>query len=361
MISTVIYGGQGNVQLKHLFQMLKSAKGQQILSQLKRCDKRSYQLIENVLDKKIGLDDIHAAMLANFLYNEWITNGEEICPGKVFSALSAGIFNVLLTTNSANFRDIVNFIRKRARLIEELSCPEELAVDDRKFSTILNRKSLGLKHAEKFKLAIITLNSTSGVLAVDEQHLRLLEATASSEGHIYKIKKLGVKAPYHTGFLDKSFDDYVQLVNELNIVQNDLYEYIFHYEDLREELLYQWNQMFNWKGIKENILQRGGEILDLSPNKFISKQLLKMKQKKEECMKVAIVTGGTRELENRLQRNCTMRNYQVIAVYSSNDLSLELQEQLPGLEISKCDISDSRAVKNWSLRFFGCMDELTAL
>ncbi len=279
MISTVIYGGQGNVQLKHLFQMLKSAKGQQILSQLKRCDKESYQLIENVLDKKIGLDDIHAAMLANFLYNEWITNGEEICPGKVFSAHSAGIFNVLLTTNSANFRDIVNFIRKRARLIEELSCPEELWLLMTENLALFSTEVLE-QHAEKFKLAIIT-DSTSGVLAMDEQHLQLLEATASSEGHIYKIKKLGVKAPYHTGFLDKSFDDYVQLVNELNIVQNDLYEYIFHYEDLREELLYQWNQMFNWKGIKENILQRGGEILDLSPNKFISKQLLKMKQKEK--------------------------------------------------------------------------------
>ena len=279
MISTVIYVGQGNVQLKHLFQMLKSAKGQQILSQLKRCDKESYQLIENVLDKKIGLDDIHAAMLANFLYNEWITNGEEICPGKVFSAHSAGIFNVLLTTNSANFRDIVNFIRKRARLIEELSCPEELWLLMTENLALFSTEVLE-QHAEKFKLAIIT-DSTSGVLAMDEQHLQLLEATASSEGHIYKIKKLGVKAPYHTGFLDKSFDDYVQLVNELNIVQNDLYEYIFHYEDLREELLYQWNQMFNWKGIKENILQRGGEILDLSPNKFISKQLLKMKQKEK--------------------------------------------------------------------------------
>jgi len=279
MISTVIYGGQGNVQLKHLFQMLKSAKGQQILSQLKRCDKESYQLIENVLDKKIGLDDIHAAMLANFLYNEWITNGEEICPGKVFSAHSAGIFNVLLTTNSANFRDIVNFIRKRARLIEELSCPEELWLLMTENLALFSTEVLE-QHAEKFKLAIIT-DSTSGVLAMDEQHLQLLEATASSEGHIYKIKKLGVKAPYHTGFLDKSFDDYVQLVNELNIVQNDLYEYIFHYEDLREELLYQWNQMFNWKGIKEDILQRGGEVLDLSPNKFISKQLLKMKQKEK--------------------------------------------------------------------------------
>ena len=236
-------------------------------------------MIENVLDKKIGLDDIHAAMLANFLYNEWITNGEEICPGKVFSAHSAGIFNVLLTTNSANFRDIVNFIRKRARLIEELSCPEELWLLMTENLALFSTEVLE-QHAEKFKLAIIT-DSTSGVLAMDEQHLQLLEATASSEGHIYKIKKLGVKAPYHTGFLDKSFDDYVQLVNELNIVQNDLYEYIFHYEDLREELLYQWNQMFNWKGIKENILQRGGEILDLSPNKFISKQLLKMKQKEK--------------------------------------------------------------------------------
>ena len=279
MISTVIYGGQGNVQLKHLFQMLKSAKGQQILSQLKRCDKESYQLIENVLDKKIGLDDIHAAMLANFLYNEWITNGEEICPGMAFSAHSAGIFNVLLTTNSANFRDIVNFIRKRARLIEERGCPEELWLLMTENLALFSTEVLK-QHAEKFKLAIITDN-TSGVLAMDEQHLQLLEATARSEGHIYKIKKLGVKAPYHTGFLDKSFDDYVQLVNELNIVQNDLYEYIFHYEDLREELLYQWNQMFNWEGIKEEILQRGGEVLDLSPNKFISKQLLKMKQKEK--------------------------------------------------------------------------------
>ena len=279
MISTVIYGGQGNVQLKHLFQMLKSAKGQQILSQLERCDKESYQLIENVLDKKIGLDDIHAAMLANFLYNEWITNGEEICSGMAFSAHSAGIFNVLLTTNSANFRDIVDFIRKRALLIEERSCPEELWLLMTENLALFSTEVLE-QHAEKFKLAIIT-DSTSGVLAMDEQHLQLLEATASSEGHIYKIKKLGVKAPYHTGFLDKSFDDYVQLVNELNIVQNDLYEYIFHYEDLREELLYQWNQMFNWKGIKEDILQRGGEVLDLSPNKFISKQLLKMKQKEK--------------------------------------------------------------------------------
>ena len=279
MTATVIYGGQGNVQLKHLFQMLKSAKGQRILSLLQNCDGESYQLIQHVLNKKISLDDIHAAMLANFLYNEWITNSEEIYSGMAFSAHSAGVFNVLLTTNSANFRDIVSFIRKRAHLIEELSCPEELWLLMTENLSLFSAEVLK-QHAEKFKLAIIT-DSTSGVLAMDEQHLQLLEATAVSEGHIYKIKKLGVKAPYHTGFLDKSFDDYAQLVNELNIVQNDLYEYIFHCEDLREELLYQWNQIFNWNGIKEDILQRGGEVFDLSPNKFISKQLLKMKQKEK--------------------------------------------------------------------------------
>lgn len=279
MTATIIYGGQGNIQLKHLFQLLKTTKGQQILSRLQICDDESYQLIQNVLNKKIGLDDIHAAMLANFLYNEWATNAEKIHPGVVFSAHSAGIFNVLLTTGSASFQNIVSFIRKRAHLIEKSEGAEELWLLMTENLEFFSQEVLA-QHVEKFKLAIVT-DDTLGVLAMDEQHLQLLEDMASSEGFVYKIKKLGVMAPYHTGFLDRYFDDYAQLVDELKIVQNESYQYLFHYEDLQEEILYQWNHVFNWQGIKEKILKQEGDILDLSPNKFISKQLLKMKQKEK--------------------------------------------------------------------------------
>lgn len=41
-MSTVIYGGQGNVQLKHLHQMVKTEKGQNLLLQLEACDPKAY-------------------------------------------------------------------------------------------------------------------------------------------------------------------------------------------------------------------------------------------------------------------------------------------------------------------------------
>ena len=70
-------------------------------------------------------------------------------------------------------------------------------------------------------------------------------------------------------------------------------------------------------------------------------------------MKVAIVTGGTRGIGKSITTELYHEGYQVIAVYSSNDAAaLELQEQLPGLEISKCDISDSRAVQKLVTKIF---------
>ena len=36
MTSVVIYGGQGNVQLKHLYQMIKTEKGQKNLIELEK-------------------------------------------------------------------------------------------------------------------------------------------------------------------------------------------------------------------------------------------------------------------------------------------------------------------------------------
>lgn len=274
----IIYGGQGNVQLKHLHQMVKTDKGRELLLSLQKSDEESYQLIQDILDKKVALEDIHAAMLSNFLYNEWVTDKEKIEPGTIFSAHSAGIFNVLLTSGSADFKRIVYFIKKRAQLVEKLNCSEEL--------WLLLTEDLGQfyqdvleKCSEKMKLAIVT-DESSGVLAMAEESVVFLEETAYLEERFYKLKKLGVSAPYHTGFLDQSFEEYEKLVQELQIVQNDSYQYIFHCEDLSDELLYQWNNVFNWKGLKERILTQESEIFDLSPNKFISKQLLKMKKKK---------------------------------------------------------------------------------
>ena len=111
-MSTIVYGGQGNVQLKHLHQMIKTKKGQELLLQLETCDQMAYQLFQDILAKKVDLQDLYAAMLTTFLYNAWISPEEPIEVGTRFSAHSAGIFNVLLASRSASFQDILAFIKK---------------------------------------------------------------------------------------------------------------------------------------------------------------------------------------------------------------------------------------------------------
>lgn len=279
MTSVVIYGRQGNVQLKHLYQMIKTEKGQKILLSLKKNDEESYMLMQGILSKTVELNDVHASMLANFLYNEWSTNHEELVPGTVFSAHSAGIFNVLLASRSASFPDIVYFIKKRAQLIKDLQCKEELWLLMTENLDYFYQKVLDQCY-KKVKLAIIT-DENSGVIAMNEEDSDLLESIATSEKQLYKLRKLGVKAPYHTEFLNPFTDQYAKLVEELNIVQNDSYEYIFHCENLNEELLYQWNNTFNWKKIMEKILGESKEVKDVSPNKFITKQMQKLRKREK--------------------------------------------------------------------------------
>ena len=43
-------------------------------------------------------------------------------------------------------------------------------------------------------------DENSGVIAMNEEDSDLLESIATSEKQFYKLRKLGVKAPYHTEF-----------------------------------------------------------------------------------------------------------------------------------------------------------------
>lgn len=278
-MSTIVYGGQGNVQLKHLHQMIKTKKGQELLLQLEACDQTAYQLFQDILAKKVDLQDLYAAMLTTFLYNAWISPEEPIEVGTRFSAHSAGIFNVLLASRSASFQDILIFIKKRAQLVKSLSCQEELHLVMAEDMELFDQKVLK-NFPDKFQLAILT-DMRSGVLAMRQEDLSILQNAAKEAGLLLKVKPLGVKAPYHTIFLSDSQESYRQMVQELHIQQNQAYEYIFHCDDLEEEILYQWHHLFNWQKIKEGILDKDTDVLDLSPNKFISKQLMKMRGRRD--------------------------------------------------------------------------------
>ncbi len=278
-MSTIVYGGQGNVQLKHLHQMIKTKKGQELLLQLEACDQTAYQLFQDILAKKVDLQDLYAAMLTTFLYNVWISPEEPIEVGTRFSAHSAGIFNVLLASRSASFQDILAFIKKRAQLVKSLSCQEELHLVMTEDMELFDQKVLKV-YPDKFQLAILT-DTRSGVLAMRQEDLSILQNAVKEAGLLLKVKPLGVKAPYHTIFLSDSQESYRKMVQELHIQQNQAYEYIFHCDDLEEEILYQWHHLFNWQKIKEGILDKDTDVLDLSPNKFISKQLMKMRGRRD--------------------------------------------------------------------------------
>ncbi|WP_423215141.1 CylD [Streptococcus equinus] len=259
--------------------MIKTKKGQELLLQLETCDQTAYQLFQDILAKKVDLQDLYAAMLTTFLYNAWISPEEPIEVGTRFSAHSAGIFNVLLASRSASFQDILAFIKKRAQLVKSLSCQEELHLVMTEDMELFDQKVLK-NFPDKFQLAILT-DMRSGVLAMRQEDLSILQNAAKEAGLLLKVKPLGVKAPYHTIFLSDSQESYRQMVQELHIQQNQAYEYIFHCDDLEEEILYQWHHLFNWQKIKEGILDKDTDVLDLSPNKFISKQLMKMRGRRD--------------------------------------------------------------------------------
>ncbi|WP_423216319.1 3-oxoacyl-ACP reductase FabG [Streptococcus equinus] len=77
-------------------------------------------------------------------------------------------------------------------------------------------------------------------------------------------------------------------------------------------------------------------------------------------MKVAIVTGGTRGIGAAISRELHKEGYQVIAIYAGNDAcAMALKEELPGLEVHKCDVSDAKAVQklvNTIFRTYGRID-----
>ena len=163
--------------------------------------------------------------------------------------------------------------------MKSLSCQEELHLVMTEDMEIFDQKVLK-NFPDKFQLAILT-DMRSGVLAMRQEDLSILQNAAKEAGLLLKVKPLGVKAPYHTIFLSDSQESYRKMVQKLHIQQNQAYEYIFHCDDLEEEILYQWNHLFNWQKIKEGILDKDTDVLDLSPNKFISKQLMKMRGRRD--------------------------------------------------------------------------------
>ncbi|MDX5018440.1 SDR family NAD(P)-dependent oxidoreductase, partial [Streptococcus suis] len=70
-------------------------------------------------------------------------------------------------------------------------------------------------------------------------------------------------------------------------------------------------------------------------------------------MKVAIVTGGTRGIGRAITKELYKEGYKVIAIYNSNDAKARaLQEELPKLDVYKCNISDAKAVQKLVTKIF---------
>lgn len=275
MNNIIIYGGQGNITLKDLTILEKSENGMELLTRLKKVDLESYDLFYNVLDNKIPLTDIYASMLCTFLYNEWKTDYNKVAPTTFFSSHSAGIFNVLLASGSADFSSLILFIKKRANLLKKMNRSESLwLVLGKDILIILKR--FNNEFMDIVDCAIIT-DENSLVLAMDSNTKNVFESWLKSNKLTAKILDLKVNAPYHTKFLKSSIPEYTELVYQLNICQNTDYGYIFESDCLEKEVINQWACTFKWSDIKKRIVVADANIIDISPNSFISKQLKKYK------------------------------------------------------------------------------------
>lgn len=273
--SIIVYGGQGNVSVQNLKQLQNTTSGENLIAKLKKSDVESYERFQKILVGEMQLADIHASLLATFIYNEWITDYSLINENTYFSAHSAGIFNVLLASNSASFEDIIMFLKKRADLLKKLERTEEL------WLMIANNAALfqDSVRAELQNIVDISIISDdkSLVIAMDKVNKTIVEESMKAVGIIAKLKQLHVAAPYHSKFLNNGLQEYSEMVHDLKMDQNEKYNYLFENEDLKCELVNQWNHVFDWYTLKRKMIEKNITVYDLSPNKFISKQLSKLK------------------------------------------------------------------------------------
>jgi len=279
MGSIVVYGGQGNIKISDFINFCNSDSGKKICQNVLEKDYASYELIEALRFQKKDLTDLHGSMLAPFLYNEWLSIKNDYSGVSHFSSHSSGILNVLSQSGSANFKDILIFIRERAELLYDINREEQLwLVIADSFDKLIEI----IEKEEKFQVAIYT-NQTSGVLAFTKENREILESLTRENDCKIRIKAINVMAPYHTKFLESADARYLELVTNLNIKQNFDYDYLYSVKSLEQELYTQWTNMFNWYEIQLKILNECHEIHDMSPNKFIQKHLKNIHKNVKFC------------------------------------------------------------------------------
>ncbi|AYG02058.1 hypothetical protein [Lactococcus allomyrinae] len=270
MNKLILYGGQGNVRLTDLVRLTKDDDGKNLLKQLESFDSEMYGYFQKVLKGTVPFSDNYASMLSTFLYNAWRTSEVDLNEILYFSSHSAGIFNVLLSSGSVEFGDVLRFIQRRADLVKLHQGDEEMWLVVTQSLSLL--ENLIQEKKEVIKLAIKT-NATTGVAAFSERNKLEIENFLKSQGLLVKFKKLSLRIPYHTAFLDDIAKEYNSLVDELFIKQNNQFRYIYSSKNLENEIKNQLTQNFNWQGVLEQIVDENLEVYDFSPNKFMKKQL----------------------------------------------------------------------------------------
>lgn len=269
MSKIILYGGQGNIKLQDLIKLSKTNMGKKIISKLRDTNYESFLYFKKMLKGEVPLSESHASMLGTFIYNLWKTQNIDLSEISYFSSHSAGIFNVLMASGSSSFDKILIFIEKRAELVGNLKRKEEMWFT---VTTSIEKLRPIIKKLNDVEFAITT-NPTTCVLAFSEEKKDELMEVIQTSGLEIRIKKLNLKVPYHTKFLNSLEEKYRQLVKELDIQQNDEFNYIYSLDNLEDEIINQLTNEFNWYGILEEIINKKLITYDLTSNGFIQKQI----------------------------------------------------------------------------------------
>ncbi|KAA8710683.1 hypothetical protein F4V47_09460 [Lactococcus garvieae subsp. garvieae] len=273
MSKIVLFGGQGNLRMSDLVKVNSSINGKKILNHINQSSPFSYEYFKNILSGEIPLNETYASMLSTFIYNWWRVSEIDLSKIEYFSSHSAGIFNVAFASESVELDRLLAFIKKRADLMESYLGSEEmwLALT----SSCKDLETTVCELSEIIKVSIRT-NHTTEVLAFSQSDKLKLEEHAANLGIPLRLKSLGLKIPYHTQFLSDLRDNYYQLVDNLNIIQNSSFKYLYHTKNLKQEIKNQLDITFNWEEILLEVGRKNLEVYDLSSNRFISKNLRAM-------------------------------------------------------------------------------------
>lgn len=250
----ILVPGQGSIKRNQIVSAINTDIGKKLSSSyIQEIPEFKDMLDYYINNSSINPQDIDVnlySMWSSFFYCDWVIKTRHINLDDINKIItySAGIIFAAYYTQQINLNKALRFMQKRAKLLSQCTGYEM-------YVYVTNNAKNLFEIARQEDLQIypsIKWDKNKGVLVAKRISL---EKNIKKLNLILKVKPLGIQIPYHSLALDKYIKEYTKIVDELEIHENIYGKLIFFNKtsSLREEIIYELNNVFDWDDILTNL------------------------------------------------------------------------------------------------------------